>query len=75
MFKNKAFQVKVVNANSTAVDADEKSARIRLTPEQITKIAQENVKYVALIVGAGYAVKKVLDTSSEAALIITRSKF
>ena len=75
MFENRAFHVRMVRtAPQTPVDPNAEP-RTRMTTEQVIQLARENVKYVAILVGAGYALKKVLDTSSEATLIVIRSNF
>lgn len=74
MFKDRAFQVKIVNtkkqeAESPSVDA------LTVDPEQIAQIATEfTVKAIGAI-GLAFAANRVLKTACEITIVIAKAKF
>jgi hypothetical protein len=74
MFKNRELKVQVVKTPKQNADAT-RGASVRMTPEYITSMIRVNAKDAAILIGIGYAAKKVLDTTSEIALMAARSNF
>ena len=72
MFKNRAFQVKVVNTDPD--QTGRKEAAASWTPDQIQQFGKEAIKTLALTCAALYAVKVVLDTTQEITIKKTKSK-
>jgi hypothetical protein len=74
MFKDKAFQVKIVNtkkqeAESPAVEA------VTVDPEQIAQIATEFTVKAIGAVGIAFAANRVLKTACEIAVVVAKAKF
>ncbi len=67
MFKNKAFQVKMVNDTSVPAVAEPKRES-PWTPDAINKITQDNMRTIATGLVAVYAVKVLVDALSEIAI-------
>lgn len=67
MFKNKAFQVRMVQDNTPTAYASA-PRETHWTPEVITEFVQEQVKSLAVVLAALYAVKITLDTTSQIAV-------
>lgn len=67
MFRNRSIEMKVVKTPKQNADAL-KQSRTRMTPEQIATIAKDGAKYVAVLAGAGYTLKKVVDAASDIAV-------
>ena len=74
MFKDKAFQVKIVNtkkqeAESPAVEA------VTVDPEQIAQIATEYTVKAIGAVGIAFAANRLLSTACEIAVVVAKAKF
>lgn len=69
MFNRRALQVQMVKTNkqSTPTDVPQVS-KPRVTPEQILKIAKENMKPVIISLFVGVAALKVVDAGCEIAV-------
>lgn len=72
MFKNRALQVRMVKSNPQ--DSTDATVVHNLDPEQINMIAKEQIKNVAIAVGAVVAGSKFLSTVSEIAIITAKAK-
>lgn len=72
MFKNRALQVRMVKSNPQ--DSTDATVVTNLDPEQINKIAKEQVKNVAIAVGVVVAGSKLMNTVSEIAIIAAKAK-
>lgn len=68
MFKNRSLQLKMVKENPTTSNAAHSSEKLNWSPEQISKIAKDQVRNLAVVVAGVYAVKVALDTTSEIAI-------
>ena len=73
MFKNRAFQIKVVQ-DETRYGYTAPPQRSIWTPATISQFAQEQVLGLAVVIAGLYAIKVALDTTSEIAIKKTRSK-
>lgn len=76
MFKNRSIEMKVVKNPK-----QESTPRSHgLSPNQIrdlehyNNMLKDNVKNVAMLAGAGYTLKRVLDVASEIAIITAKAK-
>lgn len=74
MFKNRAFQVKVVNTKNEA-QADNEVDVVNVNPEEIAKIATEYTIKAIGAIGAVVAANKVLNTICEVTVIAAKAKF
>lgn len=74
MFKNYAIRPQFVRTNPKTTASD-KEPRTPMTPIELNALVNVNVKNAAILIGAGYGLKKVLDTASEIALIAARTNF
>lgn len=72
MFKNKAFQVKMVNDNGVA-DGDAKVVRV-VEPAEIAEIAKDFVSKTIIVAGGVIAANRVLKTICEVTIIIAKAK-
>ncbi len=71
MFRRHALSVQVVKTPKG--NAPEEAAD-KLTPEQFSHVAKEQATNAALLIGAGYTIKVVLDTTRDIVLHIVRTK-
>lgn len=62
MLKNRSLQVKVIQDTPGTMELIDPSP---WTPEAVTKLAQEQIIFVAIVGGAMYALKTLLDTTSQ----------
>ena len=75
MFKNRSIEMKVVKNPK-----QETPASHGMSPNQIrdlehyNQMLKDNVKNVALLAGAGYTLKRVLDVTSEIVIIAAKTK-
>lgn len=74
MFKNRAFQVKMVNTKNEA-QADNEVDVVNVNPEEIAKIATEYTIKAIGAIGAVVAANKVLNTICEVTVIAAKAKF
>jgi hypothetical protein len=74
MFKNRSLRIQVVKDPQTDAPFPPAST-VRRHPVEYLILTKMAVRDVALIAGAGYAAKKVLDTGAEIALIVANHKF
>ena len=76
MFQKRSIVMKVVKTPKSAAPTDP-CVPTRRSPAEIEaniKLAEETVKKVAILVGLGYAGKRLVDVSSEIALIAANTK-
>jgi uncharacterized protein YaiL (DUF2058 family) len=74
MFKNHALQVRMVRSTKPQNAPDKVVTYNHLDPEQISKIAKDQVKHAAIAVGAVLAASKLLNTVSEIVIITAKAK-
>ena len=75
MFKNRALEVKVVkNSEKETPRPNVFAAASRRDIEHFNKMFLNNVKVIAILGGAGYALRKTVDTASEIAIIAAKAK-
>lgn len=72
MFERRAIEMKVVKTPKN--ETEPKEPRTRMSGEQIYKIAVDTVERAAFLAAVGYGLKKVLDTTSEIAIITAKTK-
>ena len=73
MFKNRAFQIKVVQ-DETRYGYTAPPQRSIWTPATISQFAQEQVLGLAVVIAGLYAIKVALDTTSEIAIKKTTTR-
>jgi hypothetical protein len=74
MWKNHAFQVKVVNTKKQEAETAP-AETLTVDPEQIAQIATEfTVKAIGAI-GIAFAANRVLTTACEIAVVVAKAKF
>lgn len=74
MFKNHAFQVKVVNTKKQEADTPVVET-LTVDPEQIAKIATEYTVKAIGAIGIVFAANRVLTTACEIAVVVAKAKF
>lgn len=76
MFKNRALNIQVVKKTPSQENDATKTATLpTVSPDEIAKIFADTAGTAAVLVATLYAGKKLLDTSSEIALIAARARF
>ena len=73
MFKDKAFQVKVVHTDPTPTRSAVATRESSWTPDQILNFGKEAVKTFVVAAAVLYGVKVTLDTTKEIAVKRTKS--
>lgn len=71
MFKNRAFQVKMVKDNGATPDSVEIKT---VEPTQIAEIVVESATKIAMVVGGVIAANRILKTTCEVAVVIVKAK-
>lgn len=72
MFKRHALNVQLVKTPKHN-DAPEEAAT-KLTPEQFSHVVKEQCKNAALLIGATYTTKVILDTVQDVVMHIVKTK-
>lgn len=72
MYRRYAIKPQIVKIPKSNQAPEEDSTK--LTPEQFSHVAKEQAKNAALLIGAGYTTKVILDTAREIALHIVKTK-
>lgn len=75
MFKNRAFQVKLVNTKDEKNNPDGEVDVLNVNPQEIAKIATEYTVKTIGAIGAVVAANKVLNTICEIAVVAAKAKF
>jgi len=73
LFKNKAFQVQLVNTKNQ----EEESPGVEVltaNPEEIAQIATDFAVKTIVAVGAVFAANRLLSTACEIAVVVTKAK-
>lgn len=73
MFKDKAFQVKIVNTKKQ--EAAEPVETLTVDPEQIAQIATEYTVKAIGAIGIAFAANRLLSTACEIAVVVAKAKF
>lgn len=73
MFKDKAFQVKIVNTKKQ--EAAEPVEALTVDPEQIAQIATEYTVKAIGAIGIAFAANRLLSTACEIAVVVAKAKF
>lgn len=71
MFKNHAFQVKMVKDKAAAPDDTEVKA---VDPTEIAEIVVEAATKIAIVVGGVVAANRILKTTCEVAVVVAKAK-
>lgn len=71
MFKNRAFQVKLVKDTATTPDDTEVKA---VDPTEIAEIVVEAATKIAIVVGGVVAANRILKTTCEVAVVVAKAK-
>lgn len=74
MFRDKAFQVKVVHTDTPPYRASAQPQESAWTPDRILEFGKEALKTIVIASAVLYGVKVVLDTSQEVVVKKTKSK-
>lgn len=72
MFSNREIKMQVVKTPKPNHAPEE--AALKLTPEQFSHVVKEQATNAALLIGAGYTTKVVLDTVRDIVMHIVKTK-